>query len=121
MFRACWAQVLLSRLYIMHSPGYPYEQELREYLNQTNTVMCSYLPQYKNFNVTKGLLLNLFLDLFAATTYIGWQLCNIQRVNPHWSLACVQTRCVYIPDLEWEKWHRPSSLLSTCPCASHWI
>lgn len=48
------AQVLLSRLYIMHSPGYPYEQELREYLNQTNTVMCSYLPQYKNFNVTKG-------------------------------------------------------------------
>ncbi|KAG0592842.1 hypothetical protein M758_1G275700 [Ceratodon purpureus] len=48
------AQVLLSRLYIMKSPGYPYEQELREYINQTNTVMCGYLPQYKKWNVTKG-------------------------------------------------------------------
>lgn len=47
----------------MQSPGYPYEQLLREYHNQTETVMCSYLPQYKSFNVTKGLLLNLILLL----------------------------------------------------------
>ncbi|XP_024371991.1 endoglucanase 25 [Physcomitrium patens] len=48
------AQVLLSRLLIMKSPGYPYEQLLREYHNQTETIMCNYLPQYKKFNVTKG-------------------------------------------------------------------
>lgn len=48
------AQVLLSRLLLVQSPGYPYEQLLREYHNQTQTVMCSYLPQFKKFGVTKG-------------------------------------------------------------------
>ncbi|KAI5054652.1 hypothetical protein GOP47_0029797 [Adiantum capillus-veneris] len=53
------AQVLLSRLRINLNPGYPYEDGLRVYNNQTNIAMCSYLPQYKVFNVTQGGLVQL--------------------------------------------------------------
>lgn len=48
------AQVVLSRFRMMMNPGYPYEEVLRQYNNETNIIMCSYLPQFKAFNVTKG-------------------------------------------------------------------
>ncbi len=53
------AQVLLTRLHILQSPGYPYEAQLLQYWNETNTVMCSYLPNFKRFNRTRGGLLEL--------------------------------------------------------------
>lgn len=86
------AQVLLSRLLIMKSPGYPYEQLLREYHNQTQTVMCNYLPQHGKFNTTKGgltmflygqgqqlqyavansMLASLYAEYMKATDVPGW-------------------------------------------------
>eukprot|EP00250_Pteridium_aquilinum_P004222 c14446_g2_i1 orf=3-1088(-) len=48
------AQVILSRLRVKLNPGYPYEEGLSVYYNQTNIAMCSYLPEYNVFNVTKG-------------------------------------------------------------------
>lgn len=53
------AQVLLSRLRLFLSPGYPYEEILRTFHNQTNIVMCSFLPIFKSFNRTKGGLIQL--------------------------------------------------------------
>uniref|UniRef100_A0A7N0RFR4 Endoglucanase n=1 Tax=Kalanchoe fedtschenkoi TaxID=63787 RepID=A0A7N0RFR4_KALFE len=53
------AQVLLSRLRLFLSPGYPYEEMLRTFHNQTSIVMCSYLPYYTSFNRTKGGLIQL--------------------------------------------------------------
>ncbi|XP_068669071.1 endoglucanase 9-like [Aristolochia californica] len=53
------AQVLLSRLRLYLSPGYPYEEILRTFHNQTNIVMCSFLPDFKSFNRTKGGLIQL--------------------------------------------------------------
>ncbi|KAJ0979156.1 hypothetical protein J5N97_014630 [Dioscorea zingiberensis] len=53
------AQVLLSRLRLFLSPGYPYEEILRTFHNQTGIVMCSYLPIFKTFNRTKGGLIQL--------------------------------------------------------------
>lgn len=53
------AQVLLSRLRLFLSPGYPYEEILRTFHNQTNIVMCSFLPVFKSFNRTKGGLIQL--------------------------------------------------------------
>ncbi|KAH9332013.1 hypothetical protein KI387_004121 [Taxus chinensis] len=53
------AQVLLTRLRIFLSPGYPYEDMLASYHNQTNIVMCSYLPMFKVFNRTRGGLIQL--------------------------------------------------------------
>eukprot|EP00252_Welwitschia_mirabilis_P003829 TRINITY_DN1389_c0_g2_i1.p1 TRINITY_DN1389_c0_g2~~TRINITY_DN1389_c0_g2_i1.p1 ORF type:complete len:619 (+),score=83.94 TRINITY_DN1389_c0_g2_i1:247-2103(+) len=53
------AQVLLSRLRLFLSPGYPYEELLKSYHNQTNIVMCSYLPFFTSFNRTRGGLLQL--------------------------------------------------------------
>jgi hypothetical protein len=47
-------QVVLTRFRMMMNPGYPYEDVLRQYYNQTNLIMCSYLPQFKAFNVTSG-------------------------------------------------------------------
>ncbi|XLS54253.1 hypothetical protein HN51_004008 [Arachis hypogaea] len=47
------AQVLLSRLRLFLSPGYPYEEILRTFHNQTSIVMCSYLPVFTSFNRTK--------------------------------------------------------------------
>ncbi|XP_002960146.2 endoglucanase 25 [Selaginella moellendorffii] len=48
------AQVLLTRLRILQSPGYPYEEVLKNFHNHTNLVMCSYLPLYKRFPRTPG-------------------------------------------------------------------
>ncbi|ANM67983.1 glycosyl hydrolase 9A3 [Arabidopsis thaliana] len=48
------AQLLLTRMRLFLSPGYPYEDMLSEFHNQTGRVMCSYLPYYKKFNRTNG-------------------------------------------------------------------
>ena len=48
-------QLLLSRLRLFLSPGYPYEEMLRTFHNQTSIIMCSYLPVFKSFNRTKGM------------------------------------------------------------------
>ncbi|GAB4847406.1 hypothetical protein Ancab_026464 [Ancistrocladus abbreviatus] len=53
------AQVLLSRLRLFLSTGYPYEEVLRTFHNQTSIVMCSYLPLFTSFNRTKGGLIQL--------------------------------------------------------------
>ncbi|XP_019426335.1 PREDICTED: endoglucanase 25-like isoform X2 [Lupinus angustifolius] len=53
------AQLLLSRLRLFLSPGYPYEEMLRSFHNQTSIVMCSYLPIFTSFNRTKGGLIQL--------------------------------------------------------------
>ncbi|KAK1265113.1 Endoglucanase 10 [Acorus gramineus] len=53
------AQVLLSRLRLFLSPGYPYEEILRTFHNQTSIVMCSFLPMFNSFNRTKGGLIEL--------------------------------------------------------------
>lgn len=53
------SQVLLSRLRLFLSPGYPYEEILSTFHNQTGNVMCSYLPIFKSFNRTKGGLIQL--------------------------------------------------------------
>ncbi|AQL06915.1 Endo-1,4-beta-glucanase [Zea mays] len=53
------AQVLLSRLRLFLSPGYPYEEILRTFHNQTSIIMCSYLPVFKSFNRTRGGLIQL--------------------------------------------------------------
>ncbi|KAG9130277.1 hypothetical protein Leryth_004268 [Lithospermum erythrorhizon] len=53
------AQVLLSRMRLFLSPGYPYEEILRTFHNQTEIIMCSYLPFFTSFNRTKGGLIQL--------------------------------------------------------------
>ncbi|KAJ7967899.1 Endoglucanase [Quillaja saponaria] len=53
------AQVLLSRLRLFLSPGYPYEEMLRTFHNQTSIIMCSFLPMFSSFNRTKGGLIQL--------------------------------------------------------------
>lgn len=53
------AQVLLTRLRLFLSPGYPYEDMLQTFHNQTNIIMCSYLPYFNSFNRTKGGLIQL--------------------------------------------------------------
>ncbi|CAH8314186.1 unnamed protein product [Eruca vesicaria subsp. sativa] len=53
------AQLLLTRLRLFISPGYPYEYILSTFHNQTGVVMCSYLPYYKKFKRTKGGLIML--------------------------------------------------------------
>ncbi|KAL2939586.1 Endoglucanase 25 [Bienertia sinuspersici] len=53
------AQVLLSRLRLFLSPGYPYEEMLSAYHNQTGIFMCSFLPYFNSFNRTKGGLIQL--------------------------------------------------------------
>ncbi|KAF6139641.1 hypothetical protein GIB67_033645 [Kingdonia uniflora] len=86
------AQVLLSRLRLFLSPGYPYEDMLSTFHNQTSIVMCSYLPQFTSFNRTKGgliqlnhgrpqplqyvvnaaFLANLYADYLEAADTPGW-------------------------------------------------
>ncbi|XP_019177045.1 PREDICTED: endoglucanase 25-like [Ipomoea nil] len=86
------AQVLLSRLRLFLSPGYPYEEILSTFHNQTSIVMCSYLPLFTSFNFTKGGLIQLnygapqplqyvanaaflaalFSDYLAAADAPGW-------------------------------------------------
>eukprot|EP00262_Sarcandra_glabra_P014820 TRINITY_DN441_c0_g6_i1.p1 TRINITY_DN441_c0_g6~~TRINITY_DN441_c0_g6_i1.p1 ORF type:complete len:617 (+),score=69.75 TRINITY_DN441_c0_g6_i1:199-2049(+) len=53
------AQVLLSRMRLFLSPGYPYEDMLMTFHNQTEIIMCSYLPVFTSFNRTKGGLIQL--------------------------------------------------------------
>ncbi|CAA7399268.1 unnamed protein product [Spirodela intermedia] len=53
------AQVLLSRLRLFLSPGYPYEEILQTFHNQTSIVMCSFLPIFNTFNRTRGGLIQL--------------------------------------------------------------
>ncbi|XP_076903082.1 endoglucanase 25-like [Bidens hawaiensis] len=53
------AQVLLTRLRLFLSPGYPYEETLRTFHNQTSIIMCSYLPYFNSFNRTRGGLIQL--------------------------------------------------------------
>ncbi|KAL0454537.1 UNVERIFIED_CONTAM: Endoglucanase 25 [Sesamum latifolium] len=53
------AQVLLSRLRLFLSPGYPYEEILTTFHNQTSIFMCSFLPYYTSFNRTKGGMIQL--------------------------------------------------------------
>ncbi|KAG7541670.1 Six-hairpin glycosidase superfamily [Arabidopsis thaliana x Arabidopsis arenosa] len=53
------AQLLLTRMRLFLSPGYPYEELLSAFHNQTGRVMCSYLPYYKKFNRTNGGLIQL--------------------------------------------------------------
>ncbi|MFS7978803.1 putative cellulase [Helianthus anomalus] len=53
------AQVLLTRLRLFLSPGYPYEETLKTFHNQTSIIMCSYLPYFNSFNRTRGGLIQL--------------------------------------------------------------
>ncbi|KAL1811746.1 hypothetical protein DCAR_0623874 [Daucus carota subsp. sativus] len=53
------AQVLLTRLRLFLSPGYPYEEALKTFHNQTSIYMCSFLPFFTSFNRTKGGLIQL--------------------------------------------------------------
>lgn len=53
------AQVLLTRLRLFLGPGYPYEEILRTFHNQSGIVMCSYLPYFTSFNRTRGGLIQL--------------------------------------------------------------
>ncbi|KAI3931105.1 hypothetical protein MKW92_026541 [Papaver armeniacum] len=53
------SQVLLSRLRIFLSPGYPYEDMLSTFNKQNDLIMCSYLPVFRSFKRTKGGLIQL--------------------------------------------------------------
>ncbi|MCL7044397.1 hypothetical protein MKW94_003166 [Papaver nudicaule] len=53
------SQVLLTRLRLFLSPGYPYEDMLSTFHNQTNYIMCAYLPVFSDFKRTKGGLIQL--------------------------------------------------------------
>ncbi|KAL7119776.1 hypothetical protein ACP275_02G082800 [Erythranthe tilingii] len=53
------AQVLLTRLRIFLSPGYPYEEILNEFHKQVELSMCSFLPNYTSFNRTRGGMIDL--------------------------------------------------------------
>lgn len=86
------AQLVLTRLRLMMNPGFPYENVLNLFNNQTDMAMCSYLPQFKAYNVTKGGLVQLnrgrpaplqynaaaaflaalYADYLVATDIPGW-------------------------------------------------
>ncbi|KAL5996753.1 Endoglucanase 12 [Asimina triloba] len=53
------AELLLSRIRILLNPGYPYEEMLQIYHNQTGINMCSYLPNFNAFNFTRGGMIQL--------------------------------------------------------------
>ncbi|KAF2603987.1 hypothetical protein F2Q70_00028669 [Brassica cretica] len=53
------AQLLLTRMRLFLSPGYPAEEVLRKFHNQISIVMCSYLPSFNKFDRTKGGLIQL--------------------------------------------------------------
>ncbi|BFG43469.1 hypothetical protein CerSpe_297430 [Prunus speciosa] len=53
------AFLLLSRLRLFLSYGYPYEQMLKKFHSQTEETMCSYLPVFSSFRRTKGGLIQL--------------------------------------------------------------
>ncbi|RWV93299.1 hypothetical protein GW17_00044259 [Ensete ventricosum] len=66
------SQVLLSRLRLFLSPGYPYEEILMTFHNQTGNIMCSYLPYFKSFNRTKAFLASVYSDYLDAADTPGW-------------------------------------------------
>ncbi|KAK3031000.1 hypothetical protein RJ639_036850 [Escallonia herrerae] len=86
------AMLLLTRLRIFLSPGYPYEEMLQSYHNVTGLTMCSYLQRFNVFNWTRGgliqlnhgrgqnlqyvanaaFLASLFADYLNATGIPGW-------------------------------------------------
>ncbi|XP_051119829.1 endoglucanase 12 [Andrographis paniculata] len=90
------AMLLLTRMRLFLSPGYPYEEMLKTYQNVTGLTMCSYLQQYNVFNWTKGgmidlargkpqnlqyianaaFLSSLFADYLNGTGVPGWQCDN---------------------------------------------
>lgn len=51
------AMLLLTRIRLFLSPGYPYEDMLSSYHNVTGLTMCSYLKRYNVFNFTRGTIL----------------------------------------------------------------
>ncbi|KAI3872829.1 hypothetical protein MKW92_009654 [Papaver armeniacum] len=51
--------VLLNRLRIFLSPGYPYEDMLSTFNKQTDLIMCYYLPVFRSFKRTKGGLIQI--------------------------------------------------------------
>ncbi|XP_073040533.1 endoglucanase 12 [Primulina eburnea] len=53
------AMLLLTRIRLFLSPGYPYEDMLRSYHNITGLTMCSYLKRYNVFNWTRGGMIEL--------------------------------------------------------------
>ncbi|WCJ22284.1 glycosyl hydrolase 9A1 [Euphorbia peplus] len=53
------AQLLLSRTRLFLGYGYPYEEMLREYQNNIENIMCSYLPNSPRFKRTPGGLIQL--------------------------------------------------------------
>lgn len=60
------------------SPGYPYEQTLQTFHNQTSIIMCSFLPYFSSFNRTKGKLVDSIPLLFMIVIYdrsYGWWFC----------------------------------------------
>lgn len=48
------AMLILTRIRLFLSPGYPYEDMLKSYHNVTGLTMCSYLKRYNVFNWTQG-------------------------------------------------------------------
>jgi endoglucanase len=85
------AQVLLSRLRLFLSPGYPYEEMLRAFHNQTSIIMCSYLPIFKSFNRTKGIIgmdsvyytiTAALLEQFTKTSFITGGLIQLNHGKP---------------------------------------
>lgn len=86
------AMLLLTRLRMFLSPGFPYEQTLMQYHNVTGLNMCSYLKVYNVYNWTRGglielnnggpkplqyvataaFLANLFADYMDAAGVPGW-------------------------------------------------
>ncbi|OVA10636.1 Glycoside hydrolase [Macleaya cordata] len=53
------AELLLTRIRMILSPGYPYEELLRRYQDRTNLNMCSYLRRFSFFNWTRGGMIQL--------------------------------------------------------------
>ncbi|CAA2957515.1 endoglucanase 12 [Olea europaea subsp. europaea] len=53
------AMLLLTRIRMFLSPGYPYEDMLKSYHNVTGLTMCSYLQTFNVFNWTRGGLIQL--------------------------------------------------------------
>ncbi|KAJ8557442.1 hypothetical protein K7X08_003067 [Anisodus acutangulus] len=95
------AMLLLTRIRIFFSPGYPYEEMLSSYHNITCVTMCSYLQRFHVFNFTKGGLLqlnhgrgqlqyvanaaflaSLFVDYLNATGVPGWNCWYFYGENP---------------------------------------
>ncbi|XP_077227047.1 endoglucanase 12-like [Tasmannia lanceolata] len=86
------AQLLLTRMRIFLNPGYPYEDMLKSYHNDTDLTMCSYLRHFNTFNWTQGgmielnhgrpqplqyvvnaaFLASLYVDYMDAVNVPGW-------------------------------------------------